>query len=351
MTHTLGAIAVAVQGELEGDAGIVIHGVREVEEAGEGEICVVIDRKYAKALPRLGASAFILPRGVDAGGRPAIRTANLRQALIRVLLLFHPGGASRSGVEAGAFVAPGATLGRDVFVAAGAVVRDGARVGDRCQILSHAVVGENAVVGEESVLFPNVTLYPGVALGRRVRIHSGTVVGSDGFGYVCDAAGLAQKIPQVGTVEIGDDVEIGANCAVDRATIGATRIGAGTKIDNLVQVGHNCQIGRNCRIVGLAGLSGSVTLGEGCVLAGQAGVADHVTIADHAVVGAQAGVHRDLPTGNWLGSPAIPAEEAYRVYTALSRLPEMRKALRAVEQRLRRLEELLALAGQHREGT
>ena len=349
MSYTLGAIAKAVEGDLEGDAGLVIRHVREVEEAGEGDICVVIDRKYASALSNLGATAFILPPGLDACGRPTIRATNPRQALIRLLRLFHPEGHVKAGIEAGAFVSPTAALGQDVFVDAGAIIHAGARVGDRCEIHSHVVVGENAVVGEGSVLFPNVTLYPGVVLGRRVRVHSGTVIGSDGFGYVPDATGVPQKIPQLGTVEIGDEVEIGANCAVDRATIGATRIGAGTKIDNLVQVGHNCQIGRNCRIVGLVGLSGSVRIGDGCVLAGQAGIADHVTLADHVVVGAQAGVHRDLPPGNWLGSPAIPAEEAYRVYTTLSRLPEMRKSLRALEERLRRLEERLEHATQHEE--
>jgi UDP-3-O-[3-hydroxymyristoyl] glucosamine N-acyltransferase len=234
-----------------------------------------------------------------------------------------------------------------VYVGAGATIEAGAVIGDRCEVQGNTFVGKGVVLGEACVLFPNVTLYPGVRVGRRVRIHSGTVVGSDGFGYDRDADGVQHKIPQVGTVEIGDDVEIGANCAIDRATMGSTRIGEGSKIDNLVQIGHNCQIGKHCCIIGLVGLSGSVTLGDYCVLAGQAGIADHVRLADRVVVGAQAGVHRDLSPGNWLGSPAIPAEEAYRVYTTLSRLPEMRKSLRVLEERLRRLEEQL---GRPRDG-
>ena len=149
---------------------------------------------------------------------------------------------------------------------------------------------------------------------------------------------MQHKIPQVGSVEIGDDVEIGANTTVDRATLGVTRIGDGTKIDNLVQIGHNSTIGKHCCLIGQVGLSGSVTLGDYCVLAGQAGVADHVTLANNVIVGAQAGVHRDLGPGPWLGSPAIPADEAYRVYTALSRLPEMRRTLRVLEERLKKLE-------------
>ena len=190
-----------------------------------------------------------------------------------------------------------------------------------------------------------MTLYPGVRLGCRNRIHSGAVIGSDGFGYDRDAGGVQNKIPQVGTVEIGDDVEIGANITVDRATLGATRIGDGTKIDNLVQIGHNSTIGKHCCLIGQVGLSGSVTLGDYCVLAGQAGVADHVTLANNVIVGAQAGVHRDLGPGPWLGSPAIPADEAYRVYTALSRLPEMRRTLRVLEERLKELERAVESRG------
>jgi UDP-3-O-[3-hydroxymyristoyl] glucosamine N-acyltransferase len=348
--HTLAAIAAAVDGELRGDPGLVITRVGEVEEAGEGDICVVIDRRYASGLRDLHASALILPRDLDLSGRPVILVANPRRALILLLGLFYPETRKSGGIQPGALVSPNAELGQDVFVGAGATIEAGAVIGNRCQIFGNTFVGERAILGDECVLFPNVTLYPGVMVGRRVRIHSGAVIGSDGFGYDRDMAGVQHKIPQVGTVEIGDDVEIGANCAIDRATMGATRIGEGSKIDNLVQIGHNCQIGKHCCIIGLVGLSGSVTIGDYCVLAGQAGIADHVTLADHVVVGAQAGVHRDLPPGNWLGSPAIPAEEAYRVYTTLSRLPEIRKVLRSLEDRCRRLEEELAHLRKSSEG-
>ncbi len=339
--HTLETIARIVGGALHGEAGLVIRAVRDVEDAGEGDICVIIDRRYEKALPRLGASALIVPHGVEASGRNVIRVTDPRKALIRVLRLFHPEARRAGGVSPRAHVSEDAALGLDVFVGAGATVEAGARIGDRSQILGHAFIGEGVVVGEECTIFPNVTIYPGVRLGSRVRVHAGSVIGSDGFGYDRDEEGVQHKIPQVGGVEVGDDVEIGANCAIDRATLGVTRIGAGTKIDNLVQIGHNCQVGRHCCLIGLVGLSGTVTVGDYSVLAGQAGVADHVRLADHVVVGAQAGVHRDLPTGAWLGSPAIPAEEAYRVYTTLSRLPEMRKALRALQERFERLETLV----------
>lgn len=341
MTFSLAAIAQQIGGELRGDGNQLIARVRDVEDAGEGDICVIIDRRFVRQLDRLTASALVLPAGFPPPDRPVIIVANPRRALIRLLALFHPEDPAPAGVEPGALVAGDAALGEGVFVACGARVEAGAVIGPGSAVHANAVIGRGAVLGERCVVFPNVTIYPGVRIGDRVRIHAGTVIGSDGFGYDRDATGVQHKIPQVGTVEIGDDVEIGANCAIDRATMGVTRIGNGTKIDNLVQIGHNCQIGKHCCIIGLAGLSGSVTLGDCCVLAGQAGIADHVVLADGVVVGAQAGVHRDLGPGNWLGSPAIPAEEAYRVYTTLSRLPEMRRSLRALEDRLRALENAL----------
>ena len=343
--HTLAAIAEEVGGVLQGNPDQIIERVRGVEEAARGDICVVIDRRYTSDLTTLGATAFIVPPGVEGPGLNVIKVDNPRAALIRVLELFHPEAKRAGGIEAGAHVSKHARMGTDAFVATGATVEAGATVGDRCQILGHAYVGEDVVIGHDSVIFPNVTLYPGVRLGCRNRIHSGAVIGSDGFGYDRDAGGVQNKIPQVGTVEIGDDVEIGANTTVDRATLGATRIGDGTKIDNLVQIGHNSTIGKHCCLIGQVGLSGSVTLGDYCVLAGQAGVADHVTLANNVIVGAQAGVHRDLGPGPWLGSPAIPADEAYRVYTALSRLPEMRRTLRVLEERLKELERAVESRG------
>jgi UDP-3-O-[3-hydroxymyristoyl] glucosamine N-acyltransferase len=193
-------------------------------------------------------------------------------------------------------------------------------------------------VGDDSVLFPGVVLYPGVTVGRRVRIHAGSVIGSDGFGYERDAAGVQRKIPQIGTVEIDDDVEIGANSCVDRATIGATRIGAGTKVDNLVQIGHNTLVGEHCCVIGQAGLAGSVKVGRFSVLAGQAGIADHVTIAEGTVVGAQAGVPSDIGPGVWLGTPAILAKDARRVFPVLARLPELLNRLRELERKVGALE-------------
>jgi UDP-3-O-[3-hydroxymyristoyl] glucosamine N-acyltransferase len=180
-------------------------------------------------------------------------------------------------------------------------------------------------------------MYPDTRVGRRVRLHAGVVIGADGFGYARDASGVQHKIPQVGTVEIGDDVEIGANTTVDRATLGTTRIREGTKIDNLVQIAHNCTVGKHCCLVAQVGVSGSVEIGNFCVLAGQVGVGDHVKLADGAMVGAQSGVMRDLGPGRWLGYPAIPAEQALQAYLLLTKLPDMRKRLIRLEKRLEEL--------------
>ncbi|MFH1176739.1 MAG: UDP-3-O-(3-hydroxymyristoyl)glucosamine N-acyltransferase [Acidobacteriota bacterium] len=336
--YRLAVIAAAVGGELHGDPERLVHRVRPIGEAAEGDLAVVVDRRRTTTGTPLHASAVIAPVGLEVAGVDHIFVAHPRQALRCVLELLHPEKRRPAGIAAGAWVSPSARLGKDVFVGAGAVIEDGAVIGDGCQIHAGVVVAEGAWVGEESILFPNVTLYPGVRLGRRVRIHSGAVIGSDGFGYDRDDAGIYGKIPQVGTVEIGDDVEIGANSAVDRATLGVTRIGAGTKVDNLVQIGHNCEIGEHCCIIGQVGLSGSVTLGRAVTLAGQVGVADHVTIAGGTVVGAKSGVPNDLQAGVYLGIPAIPAQLAFRVLGSLPKLPEIRKTVRSLERRVKELE-------------
>ena len=236
---------------------------------------------------------------------------------------------------------PGAELGPDVCVAAGAYVAQGAVIGARVQIYPNVYVGDGVVIGDDSVIFPNVTLYAGTRIGARVRVHSGSVIGSDGFGYVQDESGAYRKIPQVGFVEIGDDVEIGANCAIERATLGVTRIGAGSKIDNLVQVGHNSEIGRHCCIVGQVGISGSVRVGDFGVLLGQVGIRDHVTLEERVVVGAQAGVMNDLKTGEWVGSPAVPAAQARKIFSLWRKLPEFRSQMRQLQKRCAKLEELV----------
>jgi UDP-3-O-[3-hydroxymyristoyl] glucosamine N-acyltransferase len=284
------------------------------------------------------ASALVVPAGTVASGRPLIHVAQPRRAFLALLSFFAPGEERGPGVDMRAHVDPDAELGEGSWVGPGAVVEAGARLGARVRVHPHAVVGAGARVGDDTVLFPGVVLYPGVTVGCRVRIHAGSVIGSDGFGYERDAGGVQRKVPQIGTVEIADDVEIGANSCVDRATIGATRIGAGTKIDNLVQVGHNTQVGEHCCVIGQAGLSGSVEVGRFSVLAGQCGIADHVTLAEGTVVGAQAGVHRDIGPGIWHGAPALPAKDARRVFPIVARLPELLRRLKELEEKVATIE-------------
>jgi UDP-3-O-[3-hydroxymyristoyl] glucosamine N-acyltransferase len=314
-----------------------VTAVRAPEHAGPSDLAVIHHRRYLAAAAAAGA--LVVPRGVVTTV-PAIEVRQPRRALVYVLELFHPR-PERRGIEAGARVDPDAVVPASAWVATGARVEAGVVLGERVRLHAGVVVGEGSSLGDDCELFPHVVLYPGTRLGARVRIHAGSVIGADGFGYERSADGWL-KIPQVGIVEIGDDVEIGANTTIDRAALEVTRIGAGTKIDNLVQVGHNSELGARVLVAGMVGISGSVKIGADSLLLGQVGIADHVTLEAGTVVGAQAGVHRDLARGEWLGAPAIPVAEARRALPLIARLPEMRRELGALARRLEALEALAA---------
>lgn len=337
--YSLQQIADHLQGDLRGDPALRITRVRTAAEAGPGDIAVAFD---ARAMARIGksrASAFVISRTAGDLKGNMIRVANPRQAFVDLLHFFHPKEERPAVIHSQANVAATAQIGQNVAIGAGAFVADRVIIGAGTEIYPNVYLGEGAEIGEDCEIFPNVTVYAGTRIGNRVRIHSGTVIGSDGFGIMRDASGATVKIPQVGAVEIDDDVEIGANCAVDRATLGTTRILAGTKIDNLVQIGHNVEIGRHCCIVAQVGISGSVKIGDYCALAGQAGINDHVEIGDGVRIGAQTGVLRNLESGAWIGYPAMPRVEALRVYSLLTRLPNLHHRLQALERRCAKLEE------------
>jgi UDP-3-O-[3-hydroxymyristoyl] glucosamine N-acyltransferase len=327
-TFTLGDLAQRLGGRLEGDARIRVAGVGSLREASARDVAVLLDRRHAEEARRSAAAALVASDGVDLAGRSAVRVAAPRTALIDLLELFHPPPAPLSGVEAGAHVSPRARLDPTAWVAAGARIEEDVAIGAGVEIHAHAVVGRGSVIGAGCVLHPHVVLYAGTRLGERVEIHAGTVVGRPGFGYQRDSSGRQRRVPQVGWVEIEDDVEIGALCAIDRATFGATRIGRGTKIDNLVQIGHNSDLGEDCCIVAQVGISGSVKIGARSMLLGQAGVADHAVLDPGTVVGAKSGAVGHLTGGEWIGLPAIPAPQARRVYGLLPRLPELFRDLR-----------------------
>lgn len=330
-----------MHGDLQGDPELTITGVAASVEAGPSDLTVVFD---AKAFARIGetkAAAMIIPMKAGELDRNVIRVANPRIAFVELLNLFYPKTKQPAAIHPQAIVAATADIGEGVFIGGGAFIAERVTIGSGVEIYPNVYIGEASVVGEDAEIFPNVTIYPGTRIGKRVRIHSGAVIGSDGFGIMRDPSGATTKIPQVGAVEIEDDVEIGANCCIDRATLGTTRIQAGTKIDNLVQIGHNVEIGKHCCIVAQVGISGSVRIGDCCDLAGQAGINDHVEIGNWVRVGAQSGVIGDLEKGSWIGYPAMPRVEALRVYSLLTRLPELHHRIQALQKRCDSLEEQL----------
>jgi len=330
---TVEQLAALVRGRLVGDGSISIHSARPVGEAGPGDITFIENERYAKMLRTSPASAAIVgPHFKPAAAEPNLPVIEVDDPMGAFLAVrSHLGGAEKPrwvGVHPQAWVAPTAVIGKDVAIYPFAYVGDEAVIGDGVTLHPGVVVGDRCRIGKDTVIHPNAVLYRDVSLGERVEVHAGTVLGGDGFGYRL-VDGRHVKVPQTGRVEVGDDVEIGANCTVDRATFEATRIGDGSKIDNLVMIGHNNQIGRHNLLCGQVGIAGSCKTGDYVVMAGQAGIKDNTEIGHRAVVGAQAGVHRSVPAEQQvLGSPAIPLREQRRVFQMIARLPEMHRQLR-----------------------
>ncbi|MGE5850300.1 MAG: UDP-3-O-(3-hydroxymyristoyl)glucosamine N-acyltransferase [Candidatus Methylomirabilota bacterium] len=323
---------------LEGDGGLEVIAVRNLDEAGPKDLSFVAREAYLSRLQDSAAGAVILGEGWPPVDRPALRTPNPYLALARALSLLHPTPVPLPGVHPTVVKAADARVAPDAWVGPLCVLGPGTEVGPGTVLEAQVAVGARVRIGGGCRIHPNVTLLDDVVLGDRVIVHSGSVIGADGFGYARDGHRYA-KIPQVGRVVIEDDVEIGANVCIDRATLDETRIGRGTKIDNLVQIGHNVRIGADTAIIAQVGISGSVRIGSRVTLAGQVGVVDHVEIGDDVIVGAQAGVTKDIPPRSTvLGAPAVPHTEFKRQVAALARLPELRKALRALEERLAALE-------------
>lgn len=333
MVATVEQLAALVRGRLVGDGSVPIHSARPVGEAGPGDITFIENERYARMLRTSPASAAIVgPHfkwSSPGSGLPMIEVEDPILAFLAVRT--HLIGASKprwSGIHPQSWVAPTARLGSDVAIYPFVFVGDDVEIGDGTTLHPGVVIGDGCRLGSEVTIHPNAVLYPDVILGDRVEVHAGTVLGGDGFGYRM-VDGRHTKVPQTGRVEVGDDVEIGSNCTVDRATFEATRIGDGTKIDNLVMIGHNNQIGRHNLLCGQVGIAGSCKTGDHVVIAGQAGIKDKTEIGDRVMIGAQAGVHRNVPEGQQvLGSPAIPVREQRRVFQMIARLPEMHKQLR-----------------------
>ncbi|MBI3292077.1 MAG: UDP-3-O-(3-hydroxymyristoyl)glucosamine N-acyltransferase [Elusimicrobia bacterium] len=324
MRLTVSQIAKLVGGTVEGDGSRLIEGAAGLEEATERDISFLGNPKYAKALKATRAGAVLLQDHLQVNNRPVIRVAHPQWAFGQVLNLLakererHP-----EGIHPSAVIDPRAKLEPGVAVGAWSVIEAGAEIGARTVVYPQCYIGRTVRIGCDCVLYPQVVIREEVTVGHRVIIHSGTVIGADGFGFA-EREGRHEKIPQLGTVLIGDDVELGANVTVDRATTGSTVIGAGTKVDNLVQIAHNVQIGEHCIIVAQVGVSGSTRLGHHVTLAGQAGLTGHLRIGDRVIVAAQSGVMDDLPDGAVVfGSPARPHQEAMKIQALLGKLPEL----------------------------
>jgi len=338
MKKTLKELAEWLGGKVVGDGDVEISGVASIDEANPGEITFIANPKYLPKLAQTKASAVIVSPEVTQAEKPLLCVPNPYLAFAKVVSLCSSQPYQPKGIDAQAWVSPTAQLGKDLTLYPFVYVGDRCRIGDRVTLYPGVFIGEDASVGEESILYPNVSVYSRTVIGKRVILHSGVVVGSDGFGYAKDGKKNV-KIPQVGTVEIEDDVEIGSNTTIDRAALGKTIIRRGVKIDNLVQVAHNVIIGEDSIIVAQVGISGSTKIGSNVTLAGQVGVVGHIEIGDNVMVGAQAGVTHDLPANQgYVGSPALPHREFLRAITVFPKLPEMKKTLNEIEKRLKELE-------------
>jgi len=334
---TAGEIASLVGGRVVGDPSREVWGANSLDEAREGELCFARSPKYYPQLRETRASVVLVAEPVEGVAATCVVVKNPEGAFLRVLRHFLDRTAPSpepSGVHPAAWVHPEAVLEAGVSVGPFACVESGARIGQGTRLGAGVYVGPGARVGRECVLYPNVVVRDGVVIGDRCVLHPGACIGGDGFGFV-PFEGHWEKVPQAGTVLIGDDVEIGCNSAVDRATFGATRVGAGTKIDNLVQIGHNVEIGEHCVIAGMVGISGSVKIGNHVRIGAAAGIAGHITIGDGASIGARSGVAHSVPAGGAVsGFPAVEHALSRRIMVSQARLPELLRRVRDIERRL-----------------
>lgn len=337
-TLTTGELAAKLGAELEGDPGAVLTGVADLRAAGPGQVSFAAHPRYLPDAAASTAAAVIVPKDAQiAAPKPVLlRVADADAAFAAACALFAPPAVVMPrGVHPQALVSPQAKIGAKVSIGAFAVVEAGVEIGAGTTLYPQTYVGHEAKVGRDCLLYPFASVRERCVLGDRVILHNGAVIGSDGFGYIADAQGVRTKVPQTGIVVLEEDVEIGANTTVDRARFGETRVGKGTKVDNLVMIAHNCVIGEHSVLCSQVGLAGTTTLGKHVICAGQAGLAGHLRIGDGTVIGAQAGVAKDMPGGQmYLGAPAVPRLEFGRSLAHVAGIPKLKDRLKAVEARL-----------------
>lgn len=338
MKKTLNEIATLLGGDVSGNGEVLIERIQGIDEAGEGDLTFITNPKYLKKIDATGASAVLVASGAVAKGKNLLIVAEPYNALGRLLSLFHPEEEETGGIHPNACIEAGTDVSPRAVIYSGVHICRGARVEDKAILYPGVFIGKDAVVGEGSILYPRVTLYRRSLIGRRVVLHAGVVVGSDGFGFARPGQDNV-KIPQVGYVQIDDDVEVGANTTIDRGTLGRTWIQRGVKIDNLVQIAHNVVIGEYSVVVAQVGISGSTKLGKGVIIGGQAGLVGHIRIGDHVMIAAGSGVHKDISAGQVVaGVPHMPHREWLKVEACRSKLPALRETVATLERRITALE-------------
>lgn len=346
LTRTVKELADYLGGVVQGDGDVLISGLGALETAGPDALTFLANPRYASKVAETSAGAVLMAPGGERYGRTAIEVANPYLGFAKLLTLFYTAPHEPKGVLPAAIVSETATIGEGASIYPGACIGRNVVIGNRTVIYSGAVLYDNVIIGEDCTIHANAVVRERCRIGSRCIIQPGAVIGSDGFGYAPDGSGY-YRIPQIGIVVLEDDVEIGANSCVDRAAIEVTLISRGTKLDNLVQIAHNCQIGEDCMIVSQVGISGSTKIGNHVTLAGQVGVAGHLTIGDNVLVGAQSGVPSSLPANAaYSGTPTMPHKEWLKSAMVVPRLPELKKTISALEKRVAELETTLKLNSQ-----
>jgi UDP-3-O-[3-hydroxymyristoyl] glucosamine N-acyltransferase len=328
-----------VGGTVAGNGEIVIRRVNSLEAAGEGEITYVEDEKFFESAVRSNASCVIVPESSALELPCQIKVKKPKLAFALIAEILHPPKRREPDVHRSAEIADTADVALTAFIGPHVTIGAHSTVGVGTQILSGASIGDNVSVGSNCVIHPNVVIYDNMTIGDRVILHAGVVIGADGFGYVRDEQSH-HKFPQIGTVVIEDDVELGAHTCVDRAALGRTRVGKGTKLDNMVHVGHNCDIGERVVIAAQTGISGSVTIEDDCIIGGQVGFGDHIRVESGAIIGSKAGIlpGKIVRPGVWWGIPIQPLDEYKRLNAHIGRLPHMREELKELNERVKNLE-------------
>lgn len=341
MEFTAKQIAELIQGRIEGDENATVNTFAKIEEGKKGAISFLSNPKYTHFVYNTESTIVLIDENVELE-QPTkatlIRVKNAYECVAKLLQMYDAMKPKKTGIDSLAFISPKAKIGNNCYIGAFAYIGDGVEIGDDCQIYPHAVIYDNAKLGNNCLIYPNVSIYHDCHLGNNVTIHSGSVIGADGFGFAPTPDGF-DKIPQIGIVTIEDNVEIGANTCIDRSTMGSTYIRKGAKLDNLIQIAHNAEVGENTVMAAQVGVAGSTKVGKWCMFGGQVGMAGHISIADGTHVGAQAGITNTVKKADApiIGSPAIDAKAYMKAYAVYRRLPEMYQELNALKKEIEQL--------------